>query len=85
MTTKKRIHQLTIPQFEAAFPDEDACCAYLVKNRWPEAVSCPRCGNENVYELQTMKWKWECSACREGGAYRYLQISVGRLSETKVS
>ena len=25
----KQIHQLTVPQFEAMFPDEDACKAYL--------------------------------------------------------
>jgi hypothetical protein len=76
----KRIHQLTVPQFEAMFPDEDACCAYLVRNRWPEGVRCPRCGNESVYELQTMKWKWECSACREGGAYRFSHL-VGTVFE----
>jgi transposase-like protein len=80
MSSKKRIHQLTVAQFEAMFPDEDACCVYLVQNRWPEGVRCPRCGNENVYELQTMKWKWECSACREGGAYRFSHL-VGTVFE----
>jgi transposase-like protein len=80
MSSKKRIHQLTVAQFEAMFPDEDACCTYLVQNRWPEGVRCPRCGNENVYELQTMRWKWECSACREGGAYRFSHL-VGTVFE----
>ena len=28
----------TVPQFEAAFPDEAACVAYLVARRWPEGV-----------------------------------------------
>jgi transposase-like protein len=80
MSSKKRIQQLTVAQFEAMFPDEDACCTYLVQNRWPEGVRCPRCGNENVYELQTMRWKWECSACREGGAYRFSHL-VGTVFE----
>ena len=31
----KQIHQLTLPQFERMFPDEDACRAYLVARRWP--------------------------------------------------
>jgi hypothetical protein len=30
MPTKKPIHQLSVAQFEKAFPDEEACCAYLV-------------------------------------------------------
>ena len=80
MSSKKRIQQLTVAQFEAMFPDEDACRTYLVQNRWPEGVRCPRCGNENVYELQTMRWKWECSACREGGAYRFSHL-VGTVFE----
>jgi hypothetical protein len=40
----KPIHQLTSAQFEKLFPDEPACCAYLVARRWPNGVSCPRCG-----------------------------------------
>ena len=39
--TKKRIHQMTIAQWEAAFPDEDACYAYLRRHRWPEGVVLP--------------------------------------------
>ncbi len=66
---------MTIPQFEAAFPDEDACCAYLVGKRWPKGVRCPRCGGERVYDLKTMKWKWECPDCRHGGAYRFSHLT----------
>ena len=42
---------MTIAQFEATFPDEDACQAYLVARRWPNGVNCPRCGNAEVYAL----------------------------------
>jgi transposase-like protein len=80
MATSKRIHQLTIPQFEAQFPDEDACAAYLVAHRWPDAVRCPRCGSERVYDLKTRKWHWECPGCREGGAYRFSHL-VGTVFE----
>jgi len=75
MTTKKRIHQMTVAQWESAFPDENACCAYLVRHRWPLGVRCPRCGSERVYDLKTMKWHWECPDCREGGAYRFSHIA----------
>lgn len=29
----KAVHQMTVRQFEAAFPDEEACIAYLVARR----------------------------------------------------
>jgi transposase-like protein len=72
----KPIQQMTIPQWEKAFPTEDACSAYLVAHRWPsQVVKCPRCGSTNVYELKTMKWHWECPDCRVGGAYRFSDIT----------
>jgi transposase-like protein len=72
----KAIQQMTFKEWEAAFPTEDACDAYLVARRWPSGkVKCPRCGSENVYELKTMKWHWECPDCRTGGAYRFSDIS----------
>jgi transposase-like protein len=75
----KAITQLTIPQFERMFPDDDACKAYLVKHRWPDGVHCPRCGSENVYAL-TKPFHWECSDCRQGGAYRF-SVLVGTIFE----
>jgi transposase-like protein len=77
---KPVIHQMTVAQFERAFPHEDACCAYLVRQRWPRAVACPRCGSIKAYPLKTMKWKWECPECREGGAYRFSHL-VGTVFE----
>jgi IS1 family transposase len=70
-----RIHQMTIPQFEKAFPNEDACSAYLVAHRWPDGVRCPRCDGRSCYKLATMDWKWECPDCRIGGAYRFSHIA----------
>ncbi|HVP87613.1 MAG TPA: IS1595 family transposase [Casimicrobiaceae bacterium] len=82
MTKAKRpvIHQMTVKQFERAFPHEDACIGYLVRHRWPKGVCCPRCGSLGVYELKTMAWKWECPDCREGGAYRFSHL-VGTIFE----
>src|SRR5271168_5052577 len=69
------IKQMTIPQFEKMFPNEDACAAYLVAHRWPDGVRCPRCDGRNCYKLATMDWKWECPNCRIGGAYRFSHIA----------
>ncbi len=78
----KQIHQMTIREWEAAFPDEDACCAYLVAHRWPEGVFCPRCGSARVYDLKTRAWNWECPDCRQGGAYRFSHIAGTTFENT---
>jgi IS1 family transposase/transposase-like protein len=75
MAKSKRIHQMTIPQWEAAFPDEDACCAYLVKHRWPVGVRCPRCGSDKIGEHGTMDWHWQCYSCGVPTSYRFSHIT----------
>ena len=69
-----QIHQLTVPQFEAMFPNEEACKAYLVARRWPQGVCCPRCGNPAVYDLPSRKWHWQCEQCAPDG-YRFSHIA----------
>lgn len=74
------IKQLTIPQFEAMFPDEAACDAYLIQKRWPDGVSCPRCGSVHVIALKTMTNKWECMDCGVSTSYRFSHL-VGTIFE----
>jgi len=73
----RQIIQMTVAQFEAMFPDEDACRAYLVAKRWPEGVRCPRCGNPGVYDLKTREWHWQCTQCAPGGStgYRFSHLT----------
>ncbi|MGP0060456.1 MAG: IS1595 family transposase [Beijerinckiaceae bacterium] len=75
---------MTFSQWEKAFPDEDACDAYLVAHRWPQGTRCPRCNSDRVYSLQTRKWHWECPDCRQGGAYRFSDITGTIFENTKV-
>ncbi|MEA2874581.1 MAG: hypothetical protein QOH67_4800 [Hyphomicrobiales bacterium] len=70
----KQIPQMSVAQFEAAFPNEEACDAYLVARRWPNGVICPRCGSDRPYPLKTMKFKWECPDCADSG-YRFSNIA----------
>lgn len=79
----KQIPQMTVAQFEAAFPNEDACDSYLVARRWPNGVICPRCGSDRPYELKTMKFKWECPDCSAGG-YRFSNIAGTIFENTNV-
>ena len=79
----KQIHQMTVGQFEAAFPDEEHCDAYLTARRWPDGVSCPRCGGLRAYPLKTMKWKWECPDCTPKG-YRFSNIAGTIFENTNI-
>jgi len=75
MATRKHIHQLTAAQFDAAFPDEQACCAYLVGKRWPKGVHCPRCGAVEPTELKGNPWHWQCNACAPATSYRFSHLT----------
>jgi transposase-like protein len=75
---------MTVAQFHEMFPDENACCAYLVENRWPEGVFCPRCGSHRVRRPNDMRWKWNCSECGRGGVYRFSHITGTVFENTKI-
>ena len=77
----KAIHQMTVGQWERAFPTDDACKTYLTANRWPQGVVCPRCGNPEVAEHGTRAFNWQCYACSaKGTSYRF-SVLVGTIFE----
>lgn len=43
------------------FSDPVNCREYVVARRWPNGVTCPQCGNENVTFLEKYN-RWQCSA-----------------------
>jgi len=43
------------------FADPQNCRDYLVARRWPDGVTCPRCGSESVTE-QPKYSRWQCSS-----------------------
>ena len=75
--------QMTIREFEALFPTDDACKLYLQGRRWPVAVSCPRCANEKAYALSTRPFHWQCSKCSNTG-YRFSVITGTIFENTNV-
>jgi transposase-like protein len=84
MAAPKFAKQMTVAQFDRLFPTDDACKAYLVARRWPNGIRCPHCGNDHIYALKTMPFKWECPACAPKG-YRF-SVLVGTIFEnTNVS
>jgi len=71
----KPIPQMTVAQFEAMFPTEDACKAYLQARRWPDGVTCPRCfRRDRIRPVGTMPFKWQCYNCAPTG-YRFSVIA----------
>jgi transposase-like protein len=74
------VKQLSLADFDRMFPDEAACKDYLVHQRWPDGVRCPRCGNEKVYEAGGKHpWHWACHKCGKP-AYRF-SLYVGTIFE----
>ncbi|MGO9685329.1 MAG: IS1595 family transposase [Beijerinckiaceae bacterium] len=71
---------MTIPQFEKLFPTDDACKSYLVTQRWPNGIRCPRCDNEDVYPVANKPFHWQCSKCAAKGGYRF-SVLVGTIFE----
>jgi hypothetical protein len=67
----KPFPQMTIAEWEIAFPTDDACKMYLAEHRWPEFVVCPRCGNPEV-KSHAQGFNWVCYACGVGNdGYRF--------------
>ncbi len=59
----KFTRQMTLAEFDRMFPDENSCKDYLVAQRWPKGVRCPRCDSEKLYALKTKPYHWVCNAC----------------------
>jgi transposase-like protein len=59
------VKQMTFRDLLKRFPDEEACKAFLAKRRWPNGVTCPRCGNKRVYTLKARPFHWLCKSGAE--------------------
>src|SRR5579863_7563228 len=59
------------------FSDPVNCREYLVARRWPNGVSCPRCGSSNVLFLEKYN-RWHC---REKHQSPQFTLKTGTLME----
>jgi transposase-like protein len=53
------------------------CREYLVARRWPDGVTCPRCGSKNILFLEKYN-RWQC---REGHVSPQFTLKTGTLME----
>ena len=51
----------TATEFEAMFPDDEACRRYLIDVRWGGRPRCGKCDREDVWELSN--GRFECRRC----------------------
>jgi transposase-like protein len=53
----------TLQEFQATFPDEEACWQTLRRARWPRGFRCPRCGHRGSSWISTRALE-QCRGCR---------------------
>ena len=51
---------MDILEFQRRFATDDACRAHLFKIRWPEGLTCPKCGGKDFYKITTRNI-YECT------------------------
>jgi predicted RNA-binding Zn-ribbon protein involved in translation (DUF1610 family) len=52
-----------LTEFQAEFPDETACAAFLFGRRWPDGFVCPVCGKDRAATLKSRAYTYECLDC----------------------
>lgn len=57
--TKETEGPTTLLQASRYFADPDVCLDWMVKSRWPNGVTCPRCGSTKVTFLKNAR-RWKC-------------------------
>jgi predicted RNA-binding Zn-ribbon protein involved in translation (DUF1610 family) len=63
MTGQPMARARSLRQFQAEFPDEAACAAFLFGRRWPDGFVCPVCGKGRAAALKSRAYTYECSGC----------------------
>jgi transposase-like protein len=57
------------------FSDPDVCLSFLAGLRWPEGVTCPRCGSDKNSFL-TSRHIWKCKGCK-----KQFSVKLGTIFE----
>ena len=57
------------------FSDADTCIQFMIPLRWPNGITCPRCGSAEHSYLSTRR-VWKCKGCK-----KQFSIKVGTVME----
>ena len=79
------LRQMTVGQFDALFPTDDACKAYLVARRWPDWRPLPTLRQcQAVARHRDRPFHWLCTQMLRAEGYRF-SVLVGTMFEnTKI-
>ena len=64
----------SLREFEARFPDDQACARWLLARRWPDGFRCPACGHDKGWELGRGTLLIECAKC-----HRQTSVTAGTV------
>ena len=53
---------MTLPELNKRYGTDEDCREILIRLRWPEGVTCPRCKNSSVWYVESRK-QFTCSEC----------------------
>lgn len=67
----------TLQEAVIYFADADNCLKYMAERRWPNGVTCPTCGRDDVSFLANQR-KWQCKSAH---AKRQFTAKVGTIFE----
>ncbi|MBX5437602.1 MAG: IS1595 family transposase [Alicyclobacillaceae bacterium] len=68
---------MTLLEFQAKFPTDDACRNHLFSLRFPDGFRCPRCGHDRFYVIRSRHLlQCQSSACRH-----QTSLTVGTIFE----
>ena len=66
---------LSLLELMARFPDEASAEKWLVEQRWPDGVVCPKCGCDRIHHRRNRKPSpYRCRDCR-----RYFSVKTDSL------
>jgi transposase-like protein len=67
----------TLQQAIVYFADQDNCLNYLIARRWPNGVTCPRCGSDKVTFMASRR-VWQCKTRHPKSQF---SVKVGTIFE----
>lgn len=62
-TKLQKLGRLTVGEFFARFPDEDACLTHIMEIRYGLRHQCEACGVEGTFHKLTQRRAYSCSSC----------------------
>ncbi len=63
MTKNKVKQDINLMSLVEKYSNEDACHTYLEELRWPDGITCPRCGSKSISKVRKYH-ALDCNSCR---------------------